>query len=131
MTKDTEILARRSLVRLAGGALLIGSISLMSAGCSDDAGPAEEAGRELDEAVESAEDSMSRTQEEAEAWAESASEHAGENMKEMGAEAEAAMEDMRESTEETLDEAEAALDEAEEKAKQAMDDMHQGTMTEG
>jgi len=61
MTKDTEILARRSLVRLAGGALLIGSISLMSAGCSDDAGPAEEAGRELDEAVESAEDSMSRT----------------------------------------------------------------------
>lgn len=126
MTKDTDILARRSLARLAGGALLIGSVSLMSAGCSDDAGPAEEAGRELDEAVESAEDSMSRTQEEAEAWAESASEHAGEEMEEMRAEAEDAMEDMRESTEETLNEAEAALDESEEEAKKAMEEMGQG-----
>lgn len=123
MIKDTEILARRSLVRLAGGALLIGSMSLMSAGCSDDAGPAEEAGRELDEAVESAEDSMSRTQEEAEAWAESASERAGEDMEEMRAEAEAAMEDMRESTEEALNDAEAELDEAEEEAKKAMEEM--------
>lgn len=112
MTANNVISVRRNLSRLAGGALLLGSVSLLSAGCSEDPGPAEEAGRAIDEATESTTNDMERARREAEAWAESAHERAEENLDEMREQTSDAIDDMRDRTQAAIDEAEAEAERA-------------------